>query len=192
MAGYRLLGELSFSAEEIHMPSPIIRQDKGGKNERWLLEVGDSIVRLTAPDRRILLEWSPEIAANAVLFPSFSRNIKYTGFNVAGRGLYQFSMDGASLKKLRALANRGVAARGPDAARTILRKAIITCAAGLAVLCAGAIFLSITIYEVTTDKSVTDGNPHIVGLVTTLVGFGMLCRGIYGIYQYSQVKKLIA
>ena len=174
------------------MSIAIVRRDKGGNNERWLLDMGDATVTLTSPDGRILLEWSPEDVANAVQLPSFSRNIKHTGFRVANRGLYQFSMDAASLKQLRAFANRGIAARGPDAARSILRRAILTCAGGLVVLCAGVIYLSITVYEMTTDKSVIGGDPHIVGLVTSLVGFGILCRGIYGIYHYSQLKKLAA
>ena len=92
------------------MSIAIVRRDKGGNNERWLLDMGDATVTLTSPDGRILLEWSPEDVANAVQLPSFSRNIKHTGFRVANRGLYQFSMDAASLKQLRAFANRGIAA----------------------------------------------------------------------------------
>jgi hypothetical protein len=40
-----------------------------------------------------------------------------------------------------------------------------------------------------TGESVTGGS-HPVGAITMLVGFGLLCRGIYGFRQYSQLKKL--
>jgi hypothetical protein len=173
------------------MPTPITRQDQNGKHERWSIEIGDDLVTLTTPDGRTLLEWAPENVSNSVRFPSFSRNIKYVGFRVAGRGLHEFSLDSATARKLRDFADRAILARGPQAVQSILRSAILTSAAGLTVFCTGAAFLSITIYELATDKSLTDGRPHIVGLVTTLVGVAILCRGIYTFHHYSRLKRLL-
>jgi hypothetical protein len=48
---------------------------------------------------------------------------------------------------------------------------------------------AITITEFRTGKSVTGGS-HPMGFVTAIVGFGVLCRGLYGFYQFSQLKKL--
>jgi uncharacterized membrane protein YgdD (TMEM256/DUF423 family) len=144
---------------------------------------------LTSPSGQVFLEWPPETVLRAVQFPSFSKSIKYVGFHVADQGHYAFALDRASLKRLRALANRGIATSGPAAVRAVLRKAILTSLLGLLLFCGGLVFLCITIYEVTTGQSVT-GSEHIVGSATTLTGFGILCSGIYKFYQYSQLKKL--
>jgi hypothetical protein len=172
------------------MPVYIHRQDKRGRGEQWLLHLGDSLITLVGPQGQVLLEWTPQHAANGVQFPSFSKSIKFVGFNIANVGMLQFAIDPATVKALRAFANRGIAARGPQAVRSVLHRAILTCAGGAALLCMGGIFLAITVYELSTGKSATIGNPHIVGFVTAISGLAILCRGIYGLYQYSQLKKL--
>ena len=172
------------------MNAIVIRQDKAGINERWMLDIGDAFVTLAARDGRILLRWSAEDVSRGVQFPSFSKSIKYTGFNVAGWGVCKFSMDAVILKQLRAFANRGIVASGPAAVKAVLRTATLTCAGGLALFICGVVCLCITVSEVTTGTSATNGNPHPVGFVTMMVGFAIMCRGVYGFYQYSQLKKL--
>lgn len=174
------------------MPEYIVRRDKQGKGEQWLLNIGDSFVTLVAPDGRVLLEWTPENVANAVQFPSFSNSIKYVGFQVANMGMFQFSVNSATVKQLRAFANRGIATRGPGAVRAVLHKAILTCVGGGALMCGGLVLFAMTVHEITTGQSDTNGRPHVVGFVTAVSGFALLCRGIYGIYQYTQLKKVVA
>jgi hypothetical protein len=176
--------------EDEVMAVPIIRQDKHGRNERWALDIQDALVILITPDGRVLVEWTPEQVASAVQFPSFSKSIKYAGFNVAGHGWYQFSIDSASMKQLRAFANRGIAATGPAAVRSVLTKAILACLGGAALLSFGVFALCITVGEARTGQSATNGTPHPIGLVGSLAGIALICRGIYGFRQYSQLKKL--
>jgi hypothetical protein len=172
------------------MPAYITRQDKPGRGEQWVLNIGDSVTTLIKPDGQPLLEWTPAQVEQGVEFPSFSKSIKYVGFNVAAQGMLQFAVDAATVKALRGFANRGIASRGPEAVRSVLHKAIATSLVGAAVLCAGIVFLAITIHEIATDKSDTNGSPHRVGFITAIVGFAILCRGIYGFYHYSQLKQL--
>lgn len=170
------------------MPVPVLRQDKAGKNERWSLDVGADLMTLTSPAGQALLQWTPGDVSGFVVFPSFSRSIKYTCFRTS-QGVYEFSMDGPTLKSLRAFANRGIAAAGPAAIRSVFSRAIIWTAVGLVVMCGGISMAAITVHEVTTGDSVTSG-PHPVGFISALVGLAILCRGLYGFRQYAQIKKL--
>jgi hypothetical protein len=171
------------------VPETIIRQDGGGKFEQWQAELTADLVTLWTPSGKVLLQWPPATVAKSVRFPSFSKSIKYVGFYTAD-GVYQFSLNGAQLKALRLLADRGMAAAGPKAARSILTKAILWSVFGFAFMCLGIVMLTITVHEVATNTSDTNGSPHPVGFVSSLVGFAVLCRGIYGFIRYSRVKKL--
>jgi hypothetical protein len=46
------------------------------------------------------LRWTPAQVAQSVHFPSFSKSIKYPGFQVAKKGIFQFSMDATAVKRL--------------------------------------------------------------------------------------------
>jgi hypothetical protein len=171
------------------MPVPVIRQDSAGRNQQWMLDVGQERVTLSTPNGQPILEWDSATVSQAVQFPSFSKSIKYTGFTLPRQGTFQFSMDAATLKQLRAFANRGIAASGPQAIRSVLRNAILTVSGGLALLVGGTVLALITVRELATGNSVTNG-PHPAGFITAIVGFAILCRGIYGLYHYSQLRKL--
>lgn len=170
------------------MATPVIRQDKSGRGEPWFIDINDAAVTLTLPNGQVFIKWGPAEVLRAVQFPSFSKSIKYVGFNVAERGRFDFALDRGSLKKLRALANRGIAAGGPGAIRSHLVKAILTVILGLFFLFGGLVFFFVTMYEVSTGTSLTN-SPHIVGLATSIAGFAILCRGIYMLMQYSQLRK---
>lgn len=170
------------------MAVAITRQDKSGKGERWMLDIGGDLVTLTTPAGVVLLRWSPPDVANAVQFPSFSKSIKYTGFNVAGQGMYAFDIDPATLKQLRQFANRGIAGQGPEAIKSVLRNAILTSLGGFALMCFGLVALTVTILE--ASGKMESGGRHPLGFISTLVGLAILCRGLYGFRQYSQLKQL--
>lgn len=172
------------------MPSQIIREDKAGKGELWTLDIGDEFVVLTQPGGQQFLRWTPAQVNLAVLFPSFSKSIKYTGFQTANQGMYLFNLDGATAKELRHFANRAIAAGGPKAIRAVLVKAVLTSFLGLAVLALGVVALSITITELSTGKSAT-GQSHPIGVVTTLVGLAIFCRGLFYLRQFFQLRKLV-
>jgi hypothetical protein len=171
------------------MASTIVRQDKGGKNEQWQIDVGPDLVILTKPDGIVYLKLTPVQIAQYVVFPSFSRSIKYPIFKTS-EGHREFRLDGPSLKALRTFANRGIASAGPKAARSVLMKAIGWTVFGFVLMGLGIFALTLTVHEVATGKSETNNSPHPVGLVSSLVGLGVLGRGIYGFRQYAQIKKL--
>lgn len=167
----------------------VIRQDKYGRGERWTLAIGDFAVTLVQPDGEPLLEWTPEQAADGVQFPSFSKSIKYVGFNASHMGMFQFAMGRETVKALRAFANRGIAARGPEALRTVFYIAVLGCIFGTILLCVGTLLFVLGIYGTITGKFASSGTDHITFMVA-ITGFAILCRGIYGFYQYSQLRKL--
>ena len=170
------------------MPVPVLRQDKAGKNEQWSLDVGADVTTLTSPTGQVLLQWTPADVSRFAVFPSFSRSIKYTCFRTS-QGVYEFSMDGPTLKSLRTFANRGIAAAGPRAIRSVFSRAIIWTAVGFVLMCGGISISIITMHELTTGQSETSG-PHPVGFISALVGLAVLCRGLYGFRQYAQIKKM--
>jgi hypothetical protein len=172
------------------MPAYIIRTDKNVANERWLLDIANGLVTLTTPDGRVLIEWSAAEAARAVEFPSFFKSVKYTGFNVAGHGVYRFSIDAASLRALRAFVDRGIVAGGRGAIRSRLLRAIAESAGGCIITVLGVILTCVTVREVATGESLTHGESHPAGVVTAIVGFAMLCHGVYGIWHYFQLDRL--
>jgi hypothetical protein len=133
------------------MLAEIVRQDKGGKNERWSLDLGDMVITLRAPSGEVVAKWTPVMAARGVGFPSFSRSIKYTTFNVADQGVYQFSMHPVVVRDLRMFADRGVASGGPAAARALRRRAMVTCAVGVGLVGLGLTMLAIYIYGLWHD-----------------------------------------
>ena len=169
----------------------IIRQDKYGRGERWSLNIGDSVVTLAQPGGRPLLEWRPEQVADGVDFPSFSRSLKYVEFSVQSVGIIQFAADPATVKSLRAFANRGIAARGPEALRTVLRIAVLSCLFGAILLCVGASLFVFVTYQTVVRGSPSSGIDHVTFIIA-ISGFAILCRGIYGFYQYSQLRRLSA
>jgi hypothetical protein len=171
------------------MPVAVIRQDKAGRNQQWILDIGAEWVVLATSDGQPIVQWDAAMVSQGVQFPSFSKSIKYAGFSVPGHGIYSFSMDAATLKQLRAFANRGIAAGGPEAIRSVLRNAILTLAAGLALVVFGTVLAIVTIRDFATDDSGAKGK-HPAGFVTVIIGFAILCRGTYGLYHYSQLKKL--
>lgn len=171
------------------MPTYIIRQDKYGRGERWVLDMGDSALTLVRPNGQPLLEWTPEQVTDGVQFPSFSQSIKYVGFDVPNLGTIQFAMDPATVKAMRAFANRGIAARGPEAVRSVFHIAVLSCIFGAILLCVGTVLFVFAIYGTITGKFASSSNEHVTFMIA-ISGFAILCRGIYGFYQYAQLKKL--
>ena len=166
----------------------IIRQDPAGVGEQWQMNVGAEFVTLAAPSGHLLLQWTPTDVDKGVQFPSFSKSIKYTGFNVVGRGSYQFAIDSGAMKLLRAFANRGIAARGPQAIRQVFRNALLTTLGGAALFIYGICMLVFTVLEATTDRPTIGRHP--IGFITSIFGLAILCRGLFGLQQYKQLKKL--
>lgn len=171
------------------MQAYIVRQDKYRRGERWVLNIGDSALTLVRPGGQPLLEWTPEQVADRVQFPSFSQSIKYVGFDVPNIGTIQFSVDRATVKAMRAFANRGVAARGPEAVRTVFHTAVLSCLVGAILLCVGTVLFILATYQIIAGRSVGGVTDHVTFLIA-LSGFAILCRGMYGFYQYAQLKKL--
>ncbi len=169
----------------------VVRRDKGSSGEQWHLDVGDSLVTLSTPDGQAMLQWTPVEVSQAVTFPSFSQSIKYTGFDVAGAGYFSFDIDSNARHALRAFANRGIAAGGPAAIRKVMWTALLTTLGGVVVFGLGLVALTRTIQDLNgTSDTAGGGSSHPVGVVTTLVGLGIFCRGVYGLIQYMRLRDL--
>lgn len=131
-------------------------------------------------------EFTPEEAVGHFQMPSFSENVKY--FSIAlGDAIHRFDVPKDGLREIKALINRSILSAGPEAIQSLRNRAIRDTIVGTA-SAVGGIVLSVGSYQAAANNP--EGGKYTVTYGLVIFGIAMLCKGIYGLIQYGQVRRL--
>ena len=160
--------------------------DRDRKGEMWSLDLGSERVVVQDASGTPVAEFTPEEAVGHFQMPSFSENVKYFGIAL-GDAIHRFDVPKDGLKEIKALINRSILSAGPEAVLSIRNRAIRDTVIGAA-CSVGGIVLSVGSYQAAANNP--EGGKYTVTYGLILFGIAMLCKGIYGLIQYGQVRGL--
>jgi hypothetical protein len=158
------------------------------RGQLWSMEWDPDFVIVRDAAGTVVWQAPPQDAVQSFRMPSFSDSIKYFGIQI-GSELHEFELAREDLQRMKDFLDGAIATSGPDAVRSIRKKAIRDLVIGALLTLIGAATSAMLLAKVVELKG---RGPGRLTFGCLIFGVIMLSKGIYGLRQHRRVEALAA